>query len=361
MAPTRETYYWVTRTPLFQDEALSSWLIRVALGCGCDPLSLTGVIWPKWRVWTIDIDKGLTQEYLEILARKTAVSQDQLNNATFKELFLQNTELNPHLWILALGTRNRKHDGGWQYCPKCLEEDPVVYYRLNWRYVLHVGCTKHQLRLLDRCPHCHKAIQPRLLEAPDRTLSCCAICKKELPDVKATTIDQNALRLQEDFDLFLRQGYAIYANTLISISEWLNVIQVFNQFIRKVFRSSLNSKGWAFLKALEIKIPHIQLLSTGLVLSQLSIMERERIFSCIYQLLNIPQIRLIEIAHSLKMNRTSFWDKRCKIPEILQPLEGQLDKVSRKYFLIKKVSDITKPTSKKTILRKMRRLKQKIS
>ncbi len=200
MAPTRETYYWVTRTPLFQDEALSSWLIRVALGCGCDPLSLTGIIWPKWRVWTIDIDKGLNQEYLEILARKTAVSQDQLNNATFKELFVQNNELNPHQWILALGTRNRKHSGGWQYCPKCLEEDPVAYYHLNWRYVLHVGCTKHQLRLVDQCPHCHKAIQPRLLEAPDRTLSCCAICKKKLPDVKANTIDQNALRLQEDLN-----------------------------------------------------------------------------------------------------------------------------------------------------------------
>ncbi|MEQ1163996.1 TniQ family protein [Acinetobacter nosocomialis] len=354
MAPTRETYYWVTRTPLFQDEALSSWLIRVALGCGCDPLSLTGIIWPKWRVWTIDIDKGLNQEYLEILARKTAVSQDQLNNATFKELFVQNNELNPHQWILALGTRNRKHSGGWQYCPKCLEEDPVAYYHLNWRYVLHVGCTKHQLRLVDQCPHCHKA-------APDRTLSCCAICKKKLPDVKANTIDQNALRLQEDFDLFLRQGYAIYTNTLISISEWLNVIQVFNQFIRKVLRGPLNSKGWAFLKALGIKIPHIQLLSTGLVLSQLSVMERERIFSYIYQLLNIPQIRLIEIAHYLKMNRTSFWDKRCRIPEILQPLERQLDKVSRKYLLIKKVSEIPKPTSKKTILRKMRRLKQKIS
>ena len=33
------------------------------------------------------------------------------------------------------------------------------------------------------------------------------------------------------------------------------------------------------------------------------------------------------------MNRASFWDKRCKIPEILIPLEKQLDKVSRGYIL----------------------------
>ncbi|SSV54427.1 Uncharacterised protein [Acinetobacter nosocomialis] len=360
MAPTRETYYWVTRTPLFQDEALSSWLIRVALGCGCDPLSLTGIIWPKWRVWTIDIDKGLNQEYLEILARKTAVSQDQLNNATFKELFVQNNELNPHQWILALGTRNRKHVGGWQYCPKCLEEDPVAYYRLNWRYVLHVGCTKHQLRLLDQCPHCHKAIQPRLLEAPDRTLFCCAICKKRLPDVKANTIDQNALRLQEDFALFLRQGYAIYANTLISISEWLNIIQFFNQFIRKVLRGPLNSKGWTFLNALEIKVPPIQILSTGLVLSQLSVVERERIFSCVYQLLNISQIKFIETACSLKMNRASFLDKRYQIPETLKFIEEHIVKISRNYPLIKLMPNVPKPSSKEAVQRRFMRLKKKI-
>ncbi|MDC4567406.1 TniQ family protein [Acinetobacter baumannii] len=361
MAPIRETYYWVTRTPLFQDEALSSWLIRVALGCGCDPLSLTGIIWPKWRVWTIDIEKGLNQEYLEILARKTAVSQDQLNNATFKELFVQNNELNPHQWILALGTRNRKHIGGWQYCPKCLEEDPVAYYRLNWRYVLHVGCTKHQLRLLDQCPHCHKAIQPRLLEAPDRTLSCCAICKKNLSDVKVDTIDGNALKLQKDFDLFLRQGYAIYANTLITMSEWLNIIQLFNQFIRKVLRSSSNSKGWAFLNVLGIKVPHTQLLSTGLVLSQLSVLERERIFSCIYQLLNISQIKFIETARALRMNRSTFWDKRYEIPDILQPIGKHLDKVCRDYPLIKASSNMLKPSSKEAVQRRALKLKRKIS
>lgn len=64
--------------------------------------------------------------------------------------------------------------------------------------------------------------------------------------MKADVIDRNALTLQKDFDLFLKQGYAIYDDTLIPISEWLSVIQLFSQFIRKVLRSSLNSKGWAF-------------------------------------------------------------------------------------------------------------------
>ncbi|EMK9254587.1 TniQ family protein, partial [Acinetobacter baumannii] len=229
-----ETHSWVIRRLPYEDEALSSWLIRVALESGCDPLSLTGLLWPKWRAWAVDMDKGLDQEYLDILVRKAGTSPDHFNTSTFKTLFLQNSEINLEPWILALGTRNRKHKSGWQYCPKCLESDPVAYFRLNWRYVLHVGCIKHNQRLLDQCPHCHKAIQPRLLEAPDQTLSCCAVCKEKLFDVKANVIDHNALALQKDFDLFLKQGYAIYDDTLIPISEWLSVIQLFNQFIRKV-------------------------------------------------------------------------------------------------------------------------------
>lgn len=164
----------------YEDEALSSWLIRISLESGCDPLSLTGLLWPKWRAWTVDIDKGLDQEYLDILVRKVGTSPDHFNPSTFKTLFLQNSAINLEPWILALGTRNRKHKSGWQYCPKCLESDPVAYFRLNWRYVLHVGCVKHNQRLLDQCPHCQKAIQPRLLEAPDQTLSCCALCKEKL-------------------------------------------------------------------------------------------------------------------------------------------------------------------------------------
>ncbi|EPG5222612.1 TniQ family protein, partial [Acinetobacter baumannii] len=111
-----ETHSWVIRRLPYEDEALSSWLIRVALESGCDPLSLTGLLWPKWRAWAVDMDKGLDQEYLDILVRKAGTSPDHFNTSTFKTLFLQNSEINLEPWILALGTRNRKHKSGWQYC-----------------------------------------------------------------------------------------------------------------------------------------------------------------------------------------------------------------------------------------------------
>lgn len=77
-----EAHPWGIKTPLYQNEALSSWLIRAALDCGCDPLSLTGILWPKWRPWTLDIDQGLNQEYSKILVSVTSITQDQFDAAT---------------------------------------------------------------------------------------------------------------------------------------------------------------------------------------------------------------------------------------------------------------------------------------
>ncbi|MDC5527492.1 TniQ family protein [Acinetobacter baumannii] len=355
-----EAHPWGIKTPLYQNEALSSWLIRAALDCGCDPLSLTGIFWPKWRPWTLDIDQGLSQEYSKILVSVTSITQDQFDAATFKDLYLHNSEVSFKSWILALGAKNRKHKGGWQYCPKCLQEDSNAYFRLNWRCIWHVGCTKHDQRLLDQCPYCHSAIQPRLLEAPDRVIYCCAICKKHLFDEKEYPIDHNALAFQEDFDLFLKQGYAFYTDVLISIPEWLKVIQLFNQLIRKVLTGSLDSRGWKFLHELGITVPHNQLISTGLVLNQLSVLERERIFSCIYQLLNISHEQFVETACSLNMTRASFWDKRYQLPTSLLTIEKRLGTVSRGYSSLKVYPHVPKPSNKEAVLRKILRLKRKI-
>ncbi len=48
-------------------------------------------------------------------------------------------------------------------------------------------------------------------------------------------------------------------------------------------------KDGLFLEQLRIQVPHPELISNGLAVNQLPVTERERLFSCIYQLLIIPQ------------------------------------------------------------------------
>lgn len=48
---------WTIPVDLQSDELLSSWLVRVALENGCDPLALTAALWPSRRAWSSDIDR----------------------------------------------------------------------------------------------------------------------------------------------------------------------------------------------------------------------------------------------------------------------------------------------------------------
>jgi len=362
MIGTTEVHSWFIPTILQKDEALSSWLIRAALDSGCDPLSLTGILWPKWRIWSVDVDRDLSSEHLQALVNTTKIDESQFDSATLRNFLIKYNLDNRTLdsWYLVLGTRNRKHRGGWQYCPKCLSEDNVAYFRLLWRFAWHTGCIKHNQRLHDQCPHCHNAIQPRRLEAPDQVMTCCSICKKSLLKVNERFMDCHALAFQKIFDQFLEQGRATYQNNLISLNDWLTVIKLFSQFIRKVLASSSNGKGWAFLEQLKIQVPHSEFISNGLVISQLQVIERERLFSCIYQLLIIPLEKFIETAQSLNMNRSSFWDKRNQLPAILRPIEEQLGSVYRNYPPKRALVDTRKPKSKETVIRKFLRLKRKL-
>ena len=170
----------------------------------------------------------------------------------------------------------------------------------------------------------------------------------------------HALAFQKVFGQFLEQGYATYQDKLISLNDWLTVIKLFLQFIRKVLAGSINGKGWAFLEQLKIQMPHSEFISNGLVVSQLPVIERERLFSCIYQLLIIPLEKFIETAQSLNMNRSSFWDKRNQLPALLRPIEEQLGSVYRNYPSKRALVDTRKPKSKEAVIRKFLRLKRKL-
>jgi hypothetical protein len=45
-----------------------------------------------------------------------------------------------------------------QFCPACLAEDIVPYFRKQWRLALFTYCLKHRIELYDECPGCHAPI-----------------------------------------------------------------------------------------------------------------------------------------------------------------------------------------------------------
>lgn len=59
----------------------------------------------------------------------------------------------PRFWLRAR-LRNRVNSYGPMFCPHCLAEDAVPYFRLAWRFAFVTECDRHKCELLDHCPNC---------------------------------------------------------------------------------------------------------------------------------------------------------------------------------------------------------------
>ncbi|WP_369124446.1 TniQ family protein, partial [Undibacterium sp. CCC2.1] len=53
---------------------------------------------------------------------------------------------------------------GLQFCPTCLAEDSVPYFRRRWRVAFYTVCNEHKTMLLDRCPKCGSSVAAHRLD-----------------------------------------------------------------------------------------------------------------------------------------------------------------------------------------------------
>lgn len=77
-----------------------------------------------------------------------------------------------------------------RYCPHCLSEDAIPYWRLEWRLASSILCRRHGVLLRETCPHCGSRIvtnvrQRLVLHEAERNrfMNTCRACEKSLSDV----------------------------------------------------------------------------------------------------------------------------------------------------------------------------------
>ena len=145
------------------DELFSSWLVRLAMAHGLKLHVFTKFIFPKRRVWNRDIDKSADAAHIEAACKYTNVSEQRIFNSTLVSfegnLYETHNPNGIQMWLMPVGVfRQTRTRFGLQMCPLCLSEDKTPYYRRLWRVSWSVVCTKHKIRLLDRCPGCQHPI-----------------------------------------------------------------------------------------------------------------------------------------------------------------------------------------------------------
>lgn len=145
----------------YEDELLSSWLVRLAKSNGAKLQRFCDCMFGNDRqIWNRDIDRTPPGWLLREMSVSASISLPTIEALTLESyrgrLFRYPLSYGQQRWILPLGMYHRKRLGfGLQYCPRCLADEPEPYFRRRWRVALYTVCAKHECLLLDRCPNCN--------------------------------------------------------------------------------------------------------------------------------------------------------------------------------------------------------------
>lgn len=320
---------WSVAVPLLPDELLSSWLMRTALAQGCEPLVLTGEVWPGWRIWTLDLDRCRDATHLTALAGVSGIPLDALRRASLADVARAIHGCSPPgravwPWILTLGSRNRRRRGGLQYCAACLRDDTRPYYRMQWRFAWHTACGIHGCELRDRCPGCAAALEPNRLSARDRDLGVCARCKADLHDPPARPLlSQRSLLLQRDADRVVLDGVGLWGETVLTASEWFALARYFVSMLRRagmVSSSALTAMTQTLLGGSDVPPP----TATGLALELLEVEERARLLACAWTLMQAGPDGLRLAAAAAGASATTFREPTRTLPPCIEVVAAGL-------------------------------------
>ena len=307
---------------LLPDELFSSWIVRAALKQGCDPLVLTGEVWGKWRILTIDADRINDETVFRSIAY---VSGNTIENFKQNSLYSTASKIiggNPPEkaiwpWIMVLGSRNTKRNGGVQYCPLCLAEDAKPYYRRQWRFAWHTACEKHLVLLLDCCFVCGSPLEPHRLSAEDRYIHICATCKADLSQAPIQPVSAEMLAYQNQTDKVIKLGYGEFQEQSINAIEWFKLADFFISMLRRSNRSRAIILH-DFLSQIAKPLPNNFPILTGTGIEKLLTKDRLTLFTHLYPLMMVSKERFEKSAYKIGLTRQSLRSKEEMLPEALR-------------------------------------------
>ena len=281
---------WSVPTLPVPGELMSSFLVRAALAQGCSPAALTDDLWPRWRCWTRDVDRGPGDERMERLRRRSGVSPDALEATTLRDLGqrvagrrLPRTGRWP--WITTLGTRGAKRRGGLQCCPTCLAEDDRPHYRLEWRLGWNTACAHHGTLLIERCPHCDSVLAPHRLQPGDGHVGRCGRCRTDLRDAGAPKAPTDAIAFQRRVGEVLLAEDAVFLGTRVTRPRWFVAAVFLTGLVRAGSRQEETGSARRLLEALEIPMPERRRIEHGIELESMGDESRGAILCSTWRLL----------------------------------------------------------------------------
>lgn len=353
---------WPVPVPLAPDEIFSMWLVRASLAQGSDPMVVAGYLWPRWRPWATDLDRGISDARLSPLVRLSGIDANSFRAAWLRPIALATGATLSGAgsiwpWILPLGSRNRRRSGGLQYCSACLASDARPFFRLQWRLAWHTCCTVHQIGLKDRCCHCHAAVEPhRLLAFGD--LTSCATCGGDMRSQVQSKALKDAQVFQNSADHVAVSTFGHYGRHKLNAKEWFFL----GKYLLMLLRCASRNKAGGLANCLKMLDPETELLArplTGLGFEMLPPEERAAFLSSVGKLILAGPERLEDAAASVSLKGESLRQGWPLLPLQISNIVRALPQQLRSRRSNGKTRD-SKPTTPQSVAYKWARLNRRM-
>jgi hypothetical protein len=214
------------RAPPLPQELLSSWIIRLCLGLGCELQAFTTqILGTTMLIWNRDVDRQIPESAVLELSRRTALGRKVVQGLTLQSyagtIFRPAPRSGPLRWVLpVVDYQWKKEKPGMQYCEDCLAEDLVPYFRKFWRLGFFTFCPHHLKVLQEGCPSCGVSPLPvrrNFSDNPSRVtpLHVCASCLTDLREkVPRANLRGSSVALRTYTDFLLRIERASFGTDL---------------------------------------------------------------------------------------------------------------------------------------------------
>lgn len=182
-------------------ELLSSWLHRLAHANGVPPRYFGAVLGVASETWSAQLDRHLPEAVRRLLLDHTSICPEEIDGLCLANSPLSTLRL--RLWTRPQDAGTSTAQSCWlQFCPSCLREDEVPYFRRCWTLATRVSCFRHGCRLRDRCPSCGQGLAP-FRQARLMSQQTCVFC--DAPLTKPTgMVSQGIRRLERLVDDLVR-------------------------------------------------------------------------------------------------------------------------------------------------------------
>lgn len=195
------------------DESPSSWMMRLCQYHQSWPNQVCSVLGLRRMT---DFDAQLSLEPLRRLAYATSVEDLSLVCLDSQFLHIRRREQRRAAFLL----QGSPHGyAAYRYCPLCLREDPMPYWRLTWRMAHFHICPEHRCVMLDRCQTCNAMLEvfptrkAGFFEGSDQPICrFCPACRADLGRFQSESLPdcellRDVLALQDVVTAALLHGY----------------------------------------------------------------------------------------------------------------------------------------------------------